>query len=52
MEQRIEKAHSHMNLSEEQQLTGEIKMLRRLADENVVNKGVYEKTKARLFKKF
>lgn len=52
LKEHIQKIQERSSLSEEQQLTGEIKMLRRLADENVVNKAVYEKTKARLFKKF
>ena len=52
MVERIEKAHNHMNLSEEQQLTGEIKMLRRLVDEKVLPQSIYEKAKEKLFKKF
>ena len=52
LKEHIQQIQERSSLSEEQQLTGEIKMLRRLVDENVVNKAVYEKTKARLFKKF
>ena len=52
LEQRIQKAHDHMNLTEEQQLTGEIKMLRRLAEEGVMPTSVYESAKPKLFKKF
>lgn len=52
LEQRIQKAHDHMNLTEEQQLTGEMKMLRRLAEEGVIPNSVYESAKPRLFKKF
>lgn len=52
LEQRIENAHNHMNLTEEQQLTGELKMLRRLMEENIVKSSDYEAARARLMKKF
>lgn len=52
IEKRIENAHQHMNLSEEQQLTGEMKMLRRLKDENILKDSAYEAARARLMKKF
>ena len=52
LKERIEEAQAKSGLDNEQQLTGEMKMLRRLADENVINKDLYEKAKASLFKKF
>ena len=52
LEQRIENAHNHMNLTKEQQITGEIKMLRRLMEENIIQNADYEPARARLMKKF
>ena len=52
LEQRIENAHNHMNLTKEQQITGEIKMLRRLMEENIIKKADYEPARVRLMKKF
>ena len=52
LEQRIENAHNHMNLTKEQQITGEIKMLRRLMEENIIQNADYEQARARLMKKF
>ncbi|MGD8483573.1 MAG: hypothetical protein PVJ63_06130 [Thioalkalispiraceae bacterium] len=50
--EQIQQVQEKAGLSKEQQLTGEMKMLRRLADENILNKEVYEEAKASLFKKF
>ena len=52
LEQRIENAHNHMGLSKEQQITGEIKTLRRLMEENILDSAEYESARARLMKKF
>ena len=52
LEQRIENAHNHMNLTKEQQITGEIKMLRRLMEESIIKNTDYEPARARLMKKF
>lgn len=52
MEHRIEKAHSHMNLSNDQQLTGEMKMLRRLVEEGILQQSKYDAARDRLMKKF
>lgn len=52
VEQRIDNAHNHMNLTKEQQITGEIKMLRRLMEENILQASDYEAARARLMKKF
>ena len=41
-----------MNVPEDKQLTGEMKMLRRLSEEGVVSKADYEKAKAKLFSGF
>lgn len=41
-----------MNVPEDRQLTGEMKMLRRLSDDNVISKADYEKAKAKLFTGF
>lgn len=52
LEQRIENAHNHMNLTMEQQLTGEMKMLRRLVDEGVIQQNTYEAARPKLMSKF
>lgn len=52
LEQRIEKFRSHMNLDEEKQLTGEMKMLRRLSDDGIISKKEYEDAKTKLFSGF
>ena len=52
MEQRIDKAHNHMNLTMDQQLTGEMKMLRRLVEENILQQSLYDSARAKLMKKF
>lgn len=48
----IEQVQQKAGLSDEQQLTGEMKMLRRLADESVIDKTTYETAKAILLKMF
>jgi hypothetical protein len=52
VEQRIKKIHEHMNLPEDKQLVGEMKMLRRLCDENIITKKEYESAKSVLFSGF
>lgn len=52
LEKRIKKFRSHMDIAEDKQLTGEVKMLRRLSDEGVISKHDYEKAKAKLFSGF
>ena len=48
VENRIKKFREHMNLPADKQLTGEMKMLRRLTEEGVIRKAHYEKAKAKL----
>ena len=52
VEQRIKKIHEQMNLPEDKQLIGEMKMLRRLCDEHVITKKEYESAKSVLFSGF
>ena len=52
VEQRIKKFRSHMNIAEDKQLVGEMKMLRRLSDDGVISNKLYEAAKAKLFKGF
>ncbi|MCK4864737.1 MAG: hypothetical protein KAT06_04870 [Gammaproteobacteria bacterium] len=52
IEKRIKKFRNHMDVSEEKQLTGEMKMLRRLSDSGVISKKDYEKAKTKLFSGF
>jgi|LGOV01.1.fsa_nt_gb hypothetical protein len=52
IEKRIKKFRNHMDVSEEKQLTGEMKMLRRLCDAGVIGKKDYEKAKTKLFSGF
>lgn len=52
IEKRIAKFRAHMDVDEEKQLTGEIKMLRRLSDEGIVSKADYEKAKTKLLRGF
>lgn len=52
IEKRIKKFRSHMDIDEDKQLTGEMKMLRRLSDEGVISKKDYEKAKSKLFSGF
>ena len=52
IEKRIRKFRSHMELDSEKQLTGEMKMLRRLSDEGIISKKDYENAKSKLFTGF
>lgn len=52
IEQRIKKVHEHMEIPEDKQLVGEIKMLRRLSDGDVISKKDYESAKSKLFSGF
>ena len=52
LEIRIKQFRKHMNVPMDKQLTGEMKMLRRLADEGIIKKGQYEKAKSKLFSGF
>ena len=52
IEKRIKKFRSHMDVSEEKQLTGEMKMLRRLSDDGIISKKDYEMAKTKLFSGF
>lgn len=52
LENRISKFGKHMDLAMDKQLTGEMKMLRRLADAGIISKADYEKAKAKLFSGF
>jgi len=52
VEKRIKQFSSHMDLSKERQLTGEMRMLRRLSDIGFISKKSYEKAKAKLFSGF
>ena len=52
IEKRIKKFRDHMDIDDDKQLTGEIKMLRRLSDNGVITKKVYENAKAKLFSGF
>jgi len=52
VEKRIKKFRKHMNVSEDKQLTGEMKMLRRLCDNGIITKKSYEGAKAKLFSGF
>lgn len=49
IENRIKEFQAHMEISEEKQLTGEIKMLRRLSDDGVISKESYVLAKEKLF---
>ena len=52
VEKRIKKFRSHMDIDDEKQLTGEMKMLRRLSDQGVISKKDYENAKTKLFSGF
>lgn len=52
VEKRIKKFREHMDIDEEKQLTGEMKMLRRLSDDGIISKKDYEKAKPKLLKGF
>ena len=52
IEKRIKQFRSHMDLAIDKQLTGEMKMLRRLSDAGIITKKDYEKAKSKLFSGF
>jgi len=52
VEKRIKKFRNHMDIDDEKQLTGEMKMLRRLSDEGIISKKDYETAKTKLFSGF
>lgn len=52
LEKRIKEFRNHMDVDEDKQLTGEVKMLRRLSDEGVISKRDYENAKSKLFSGF
>lgn len=52
VEKRILKFSNHMDIDKDKQLTGEMKMLRRLSDVGVINKKDYEKYKAKLLQRY
>jgi hypothetical protein len=52
IEKRIKKFRKHMDIDTEKQLTGEMKMLRRLSDDGVISKKDYERAKEKLFSGF
>jgi len=52
VEQRIKKIRAHMNIAEDKQLIGEMKMLRRLSDNGAISKKEYENAKTKLFSGF
>ena len=45
----LQKTRSEWNLKPEQQIAGEIRMLRRLATEGVISQKIYEEAKDKLF---
>lgn len=52
VEKRIKKFRAHMDVSEDKQLTGEMKMLRRLSESGIINTKDYEAAKGKLFSGF
>lgn len=52
IEKRIKQFRNHMDLAVDKQLTGEMKMLRRLSDAGIITKKEYEKAKVKLFSGF
>ncbi|HFD32080.1 MAG TPA: hypothetical protein ENJ28_05135 [Gammaproteobacteria bacterium] len=52
IEKRIKKFRQHMELAEDKQLTGEMKMLRRLSDDGIISKKDYESAKPKLLSGF
>ncbi|MDX1285777.1 MAG: hypothetical protein R3182_12225 [Draconibacterium sp.] len=49
IEERIKKFRDHMSIDNEKQLTGEMKMLRRLSESGVISTKDYEAAKTKLF---
>lgn len=52
IEKRIKEFQSHMQLDDDKQLVGEMKMLRRLSDNGIISKKSYELAKKKLFTGF
>lgn len=52
IEKRIKKFRNHMHIDNDKQLTGEMKMLRRLCDDGIISKKDYDKAKSKLFSGF
>lgn len=52
VEQRIKKFQEHMNVPEDKQLVGEMKMLRRLSETDVISENAYNSAKKKLFSGF
>ena len=52
IEKRIKKFRDHMSIDNEKQLTGEMKMLRRLSESGVITAKAYEDAKEKLFSGF
>ncbi len=52
LEKRIKNFRQHMDIADDKQLTGEIKMLRRLSDDGVISKKHYESAKSKLLSGF
>lgn len=52
IEKRIKKFRQHMDIDQDKQLTGEMKMLRRLSDDGIISKKVYQVAKTKLFSGF
>ncbi len=52
LEKRIKNFRQHMDIADDKQLTGEMKMLRRLSDDGVISKKHYESAKSKLLSGF
>ena len=52
IEERVKKFRNHMDIAQDKQLTGEMKMLRRLSDDGIISNKDYEQAKKKLFSGF
>ncbi|MGD8576954.1 MAG: hypothetical protein PVG50_02865 [Thiohalophilus sp.] len=52
IEKRIEGLFEHFELSRDQQLSGEMRMLRRLVDKKILTEADYNRAKSKLFERF
>lgn len=52
LEKRINNLYEHFDLSDEQQLSGEMRMLRRLSSKNILSETDYERAKEKLINRF
>lgn len=52
LEKRIDNLHEHFKLSTQQELSGEMRMLRRLSDKKVLREADYQRAKTKLFERF